>query len=72
MHPDQIARLQGSRVAAEPSARRQNGEISAGILFRDRPHPCRYTDPQAKAGSAIKPGEKNFLLKKFGIAVPKA
>jgi hypothetical protein len=48
------------------------GEISAGILFRDSPHPYRLYRPQGKGGLRYKSGREKLLLKKFGMVVPKA
>jgi hypothetical protein len=66
------AMLQCCRVAIESRRVVMCSEVSAGILFRERPHPYPYIDPSGKGGPVLKADEKNFPIQKFGVAVAKA
>jgi hypothetical protein len=71
-----VVGLQGIRVAGLHFGSRASScavEAKPKEFFFETNHtPTQYTGPQAKAGSVIKEGEKNFLLKSLRSLPAKA
>jgi len=65
-----VSGLQGLRLGIGRVAIDGRGKAQE-FFFETDPTPTCYTG-QAKAGSDIKAGEKNFPIQKFGTAIAKA